>query len=138
MDFSGLNIWELLVAPLSTFIVGFFWYGKPLFGNVWQRLAHLSDEDIHKSNMFLIFGLSYLLNFIIAFFLSAFIEIAMMLGSSALMAGIFASILCIGFVATSFGINYLFSRKSFKLYLVDAGYLVVSFFIMGLIIGAWY
>ena len=138
MDFSGLNIWELLVAPLSTFIVGFFWYGKPLFGNVWQRLAHLSDEDIQKSNMFLIFGLSYLLNFIIAFFLSAFIEIAMMLGSSALMAGIFASILCIGFVATSFGINYLFSRKSFKLYLVDAGYLVVSFFIMGLIIGAWY
>jgi hypothetical protein len=86
----------------------------------------------------LIFGLSYLLNFVIAFFLSAFIEIAMMLGSSALMAGIFASILCVGFVATSFGINYLFSRKSFKLYLVDAGYLVVSFFIMGLIIGAWY
>jgi hypothetical protein len=138
VDFSGLNIWELLVAPLSTFIVGFFWYGKPLFGNVWQRLAHISDEDIQKGNMLLIFGLSYLLNFVIAFFLSAFIEIAMMLGSSALMAGIFASILCVGFVATSFGINYLFSRKSFKLYLVDAGYLVVSFFIMGLIIGAWY
>jgi hypothetical protein len=88
--------------------------------------------------MLLIFGLSYLLNFIIAFFLSIFIEIAMMLGSNALLAGIFASILCFGFVATSFGINYLFARKSFKLYLVDAGYLMLSFFVMGLIIGAWY
>ncbi len=138
MDFSGLNIWELLVAPLSTFVIGFFWYGKYLFGNLWQRLVHLSDADIQKSNMLLIFGLSYLLNFIIAFFLSVFIEIAMMLGSTPLMAGIFASILCIGFVTTSLGINYLFSRKSFKLYLVDAGFLMVSFFIMGLIIGAWY
>lgn len=138
MDFSGFNIWELLVAPLSTFILGFFWYGKPLFGNLWQRLSQISDKELQKSNMVLIFGLSYVLNFIIAFFLSVFIEIAMMLGSNALLAGIFASVLCLGFVATSFGINYLFSRKSFKLYLVDAGYLVVSFFIMGMIIGAWY
>jgi len=138
MDFSGLNIWELLVAPLSTFVIGFLWYGKPLFGRLWQHLARISDSEIKNSNMILIFGLSYILNFVIAFFLSVFIEIAMMLGSNAIMAGIFAAILCIGFVATSFGINYLFSRKSFKLYLLDAGYLVVSFFTMGLIIGAWY
>ena len=39
MDFSGLNIWELIVASLSTFIVGFLWYGNFLFGKSWQKHA---------------------------------------------------------------------------------------------------
>ena len=138
MDFSGLNIWELLVAPLATFVIGYFWYGKPLFGKIWQQLVKVSDEEIRQSNMVLIFVMSYLLNFIIAFFLSVFIEISMMLGSSALLGGVLASVLCLGFVGTSFGINYLFARKPLKLYLVDVGYLAVSFFAMGFIIGAWY
>ena len=138
MDFSGINIWELVVAALSTFVIGFLWYGKALFGKTWQRLAALSDEDIAGGNMALIFGLTFILNFILAAILSVFTEIAMMIGSNALFGGLFAAIICIGFVATSFGINYLFSRKSFKLYLIDVGFMVVCFFVMGLIIGAWY
>jgi hypothetical protein len=138
MDFSGFNIWELIVASLSTFVIGFLWYGKALFGKTWQRLAGLSDEDIQGGNMALIFGLTFVLNFIIAALLSFFTEIAMMLGSSAIFGGLFAAFLCLGFVATSFGINYLFSRKPLKLFLIDAGFMTVCFFVMGLIIGAWY
>ncbi len=138
MDFSGFNLWEIIVAPLATFIIGFFWYGKPLFGKAWQKLTGLTDEEIRTANMVLLFGLSYLLNFIIALFLSVFVEIAMMVGSGAIMGGIFASLVCLGLVATSFGINYLFARKPLKLYFIDAGYLVISFFVMGLIIGAWH
>lgn len=138
MDLSGFNIWELIVAALSNFVLGFLWYGKPLFGKTWQQLAGLSDEDIQNGNMALIFGLSFVLNFIIALFLSLFTEIAMMLGTKAIFAGIFAAILCFGFVATTFGINYLYHRKPMKLYLINVGYFMVSFFIMGLIIGAWH
>jgi hypothetical protein len=127
----------LVIASLSTFAVGFVWYGKILFGALWQRLAGLSDEEIKKSNMLIVFGLSFILSFIIAFFLSLFTEIAMMIGTSALMAGLLAVMLCIGFVGTTFGINYLFARKPFRLYLIDMGYMIISFFVMGLIIGAW-
>lgn len=137
MDFSGINIWELIVASLSTFVIGFFWYGNLLFGKTWQKLAGLSDEDIAKGNMALIYGLAFVLNFVAALFISIFTEIAMMLGTSAFLAGLFAVVLCIGFVATSVGVNFLFSRKPFKLYLIDVGYMVVSFFVMGVIIGAW-
>jgi hypothetical protein len=138
MDLSGINIWELVVAALSNFVLGFLWYGKPLFGATWQKLADLTDEDVQGGNMPLIFGLSFVLNFIIAAFLSFFTEIAMMLGSSAILGGLFAALLCVGFVATTFGINYLYHRKPLKLYLINVGYFMVSFFIMGLIIGAWY
>jgi hypothetical protein len=72
-----------------------------------------------------------------ALFISFFTEIAMMLGTSAFLAGLFAVVLCIGFVATSFGVNFLFSRKPLKLYFIDVGYMVVSFFVMGVIIGSW-
>lgn len=137
MDFSGINVWELIVASLSTFVVGFLWYGNFLFGKSWQKLAGLSDEDLTKGNMALIYGLAFVLNFIAALFISLFTEIAMMLGSSAFLAGLFAIVLCLGFVATSFGVNFLFSRKPLKLYLIDVGYMVVSFFVMGVIIGAW-
>ena len=138
MDLSGFNFWELIVAALSTFVIGFIWYGKALFGRSWQDLVGLSDEDIKNSNMALIFSLTFLLNFVIAAFLSFFTEIAMMLGSNAILGGLFAALLCIGFVVTTFGINYLFARKSLRLFFIDAGYMVVCFFVMGLIIGAWY
>jgi len=138
VDFSGINIWELIVASLSTFVVGFLWYGNFLFGKSWQKHAGLSDEDIAKGNMGLIYGTAFALNFVVALFLSFFTEIAMMLGTNALMAGLFAVILCLGLVATSFGVNFLFSRKSMKLYLIDVGYMIVCFFVMGLIIGAWH
>ena len=127
MDFSGFNIWELVVASLSTFVIAFLWYGKALFGKIWQRLAGLSNEDIQGRNMALIFGLTFVLNFIIAALLSFFTEIAMMLGSSVIFGGLFAAFLCLGFVATSFGINYLFSRKPLKLFVMFFPYIFVSY-----------
>jgi hypothetical protein len=41
-----------------------------------------------------------------------------------------------GLVALAFGVNYLFEGKSIKLWLINAGYNVVIFSLMGLIIGA--
>ena len=41
-------------------------------------------------------------------------------------------------VAASFGINYLFERKSFGLFLVNGGYHTVQFTLFGLILGLWH
>lgn len=138
MDFSGINLGELIVAALSTFVIGFLWYGDVLFGKKWRALSGVSEEQSKSGHMPKVFILAFVLNFIIALFLSVFTEIAMMLGSNALYAGLFGVVLCLGFVATTFGINYLFAGKPLKLYLIDVGYMTVSFFVMGLIIGAWY
>jgi hypothetical protein len=43
-----------------------------------------------------------------------------------------------GWVATSFGINYLFARRSLTLFGIDAGYHTVQFTLIGLILGAWH
>ncbi|MFK7921376.1 MAG: DUF1761 domain-containing protein [Bacteroidia bacterium] len=135
---SGFNIGEVLVAAVSGFGIGALWYGKPLFGKRWQTLVGLSDEEIQSANMPLVFGLAFLLNLIIAAVLSFFVEVFMMIGSSALLGGLFSALLCMVFVATTFGINYLFARRPLQLYLIDVGYMMVMFMVMGMIMGAWY
>lgn len=136
MDISGFNWGEVLIAALSTFVLGYLWY-DPLFGKKWQGLNGLSDEVLQKGNMPLIFGLAFVLAFVIAMMLSLMIEVAMMLNSSAIMGAIFGGFLALIFVATTLGINYLYSRRPLKLYFIDAGYMVVAFMVMGLIMGAW-
>ena len=41
----------------------------------------------------------------------------------------------VGWVATSFGVNYLFAGRKLALFAIDAGYNVVLFALMGVIIG---
>jgi hypothetical protein len=41
----------------------------------------------------------------------------------------------VGFIATSIGVNYLFSRMPRSLFLIDAGYWIVIYLVMGAIFG---
>lgn len=41
----------------------------------------------------------------------------------------------VGWIATSFGVNYLFAGRRLALLAIDAGYNVAMFALMGLIIG---
>lgn len=138
MDLSGINLPELLVAAIAAMLIGVLWYGNALFGKRWQALTGMTEDEAQKTPKPTVFLLAFVLHFIVALFLSLFTEIAMMLGSNALYAGLMAALLCLAFVATTMGVNYLFSRKSFQLYAIDMGYMLSSFFVMGLIIGAWY
>jgi hypothetical protein len=44
----------------------------------------------------------------------------------------------LAWVATSFGINYAFAQRSFKLWLIDGGYHVLQFTVYGLVLGLWH
>ena len=131
--FSNINWLSVIVATVSAFIIGALWYSPVLFGKTWQKELGLSDEKIRNANMAVIFGTSFVLEFIAAFVLEMFI------GSEANVAtGIIAGALVgIAWVATAIGTNYLFARKSFRLFLIDSGYFVVFFIVMGGILGAW-
>ena len=43
----------------------------------------------------------------------------------------------VGFVATTFGASYAFEYRSLRIYLINAGYPLVSFAIMGTVLGLW-
>ena len=134
-DHISFNYLAILVATVSTFLLGGLWYSPIMFGRPWMREMGFTDESLKtKGNVGFIMGMSFVLELIMAFNLAAF------LGPKATLAyGAFAGAAAgFGWVALSFGVTYLFERKSLRLFFINAGYHGVAFTIMGAILGAWH
>jgi hypothetical protein len=131
-DFQ-LNYWALLVAALSTFMIGGLWYSPALFGKAWMRENGFTEESMKGRNMIKIFGLAFVLGLIAA------LNLAMFLGTESrpLWGAIWGFAAGFGWVATFVGTHYLFESKSFKLFLINAGYSIVALTVMGIILAAW-
>jgi len=128
-----VNLLAVVAAAFASFALGGLWYSPMLFGKAWQRETGLTDERLKAGNMGLIFGLSFVLclaaAFVFALFLGPRPPLALGLGAGA-SAGLF-------WVAGSFGINYLFERRSLKLFLINGGYHAFQFTLIGLILALW-
>ena len=126
---ANANLLAILVAAASGFMVGGLWYG-PLFGKAWQREIGLSDGEIGSANMAKIFGITFLFSILSAVFLGhllahfdADFQRTMMISTG----------IAVGFVAPAIGTNYLYGRKSGKLFAIDAGYWIAFYAAMGLV-----
>jgi len=125
----AINWIAVLLAAVSTFVIGGLWYSL-LFAKPWQKAAGVTDEQL-KSGAPRIFIGSFLLALVMAASLAAFI------GKGGIAFGTFAGLAAgLTFVAAAFGINYLFERKSLRLFAINASYNIVAFTVMGVIIGA--
>ena len=101
-----------------------------LIARPWQRAAGVSDEQLKTGTIWVFLG-SLILAVVMAISLAAFI------GSNGLGFGVFAGFATgATFVAAAFGVNYLFERRSLTLFAINGSYNVVSFTVMGAIIGA--
>ena len=140
MDLAGvlanLNYWAILVAALSTFVIGSLWYSSILFGKQWMELNGFNEDNMKEGSLSMpvIFGSSFVGSFLAAF------TIAMFLGSSANLGfGIFVGLMIsIFWIGTSKLGNVLYEKQKFSLFLIHAGYDIVSYVVMGGIIGAWH
>ena len=128
------NVLAVLAAAVATFVLGGLWYSPALFGKAWQREAGVTDEQMRTSNKARVFGLAFILSLVAAFVFALFLgprpPVNLGLGAG------FSAGLC--WVAASFGINYLFEQRSFKLWLINAGYHTLQFTIIGLILALWH
>lgn len=129
---AQLNVWAILVAAVSAFVLGGIWYG-PLFKRVWCREAGV-DPDKPNGHPAAIFGGAFVLSLVAAAVFALFLGPAPAPGL-AIGAGVAAG-LC--WVAASFGINYLFAGRSLRLWLIDGGYHTLQFTLYGLILGLWH
>lgn len=133
MEFPEINYLAVLVSALAFFAIGSIWYSPALFAKAWIKELGFNSENMSTQNMVKTFGVSFLLMLVMSFNLAAFIGNGMgwQFGMTA------GALTGIGWVALAMGINYLFERKSFRFWLINAGYMAVSFTLMGTIIGAW-
>jgi hypothetical protein len=133
MEAMPFNIWAALLAAVACFGLGGLWYSPLLFGKAWQREVGLSDEELARGNMARIFGLAFVASLVAALVFALFLgprpNIGLGIGAG------FSAGLC--WVASSFGMNYLFARRSFKLF-IDGGYHTLQFTLIGAILALWH
>ncbi|HEY1036786.1 MAG TPA: DUF1761 domain-containing protein [Pseudoxanthomonas sp.] len=127
----GINLWAVLVAAVSSFLLGGIWYG-PLFGKAWNAAAGMAPQK--QGHPAKIFGGAFVFSLLAAAVFAWFLGPQPPL-SFAVCRGVLAGF---GLVAASFGINYLFAQRGTRLWLIDGGYHTVQFALFGLVLGLWH
>jgi len=132
MDPSQINYLAVGVAALSSFLVGGLWYSPILFANAWMREAGLGEDELRKA-VGRTFATAFVISLVMALNLAFFLGPEGNFGYGAMMGALTAV-----WVAGGLGITFAFERRSLMLTLIDGGYHVVAFTLMGGIIGAWH
>lgn len=131
----NVNLVAVVIAAISTMVVGYVWYSKALFANQWLKLSGLNEADIKKGAP-MAYSMMFVASLVMAYILDWFI---LATGKTGWMGG--AEIGClaaIGFVVTAFVGDTVFNKKPMQLFWITAGFHVVSITIAGAILGMMY
>lgn len=131
---AGIYWPAVVVSTVVAFAVGGLWYSKALFGSAWLEEVGLTEEAVNNANMPRTFGGTFVLQFL------AVIALAVLIGAdSSWQSGLYTGLLIgVFWVATAYGITYLFEQRTLRLFMINAGYNVVLFAVVGTIVGAWH
>ena len=132
MNLHTLNVWAVIAAAVSAFVIGGLWYSTALLGGAWKRANGFSGEPpAAGAKGFLI---AFLLSLVMALNLAMFLNAPTTTLAFGALAGFLAGA---GWVATGIGIVALFEHRSLKYVLINGGYLTVALTVMGAILGGW-
>jgi hypothetical protein len=136
----SLNLLAVLVAAISTMVVGFGWYSRILFAKPWMREMgyDLNDkakiQEMRKSAGPAYFG-SFIASLISAFILALFFH---WLRVQSLDFGLAVAFhVWLGFVATVQLTGVLFMKQTMKLFAINTGYQLACYLVMGAILTVW-
>lgn len=128
----------ILIASLIPMIVGFIYYHKNVFGKAWQNSLGLTDEDLKKGNMAVIFGVSLFMSFLLSMFVLNNVDGPGQEGQfDSFKHGALHGVLMSLFVAMPIMVtNGLFERKNFKNLAINIVYWMITLGLMGGVIDA--
>lgn len=132
-----MNIWAVLVATLSTMVVGSIWYTPKVFGDRWMRLANV-DPDRAPSAVGPIL-ITLVVSFISAIVLAGAATVVhdsyggSFMGNTLITGGA----LWAGFTASRFVTHDAFEGRPSALTTLNIAHELVTVMVMALIIGAF-
>lgn len=140
MEFMGVNLWSVLVAAIATMILGFLWYSPFLFAKPWTlAMGYDPNDKVRMDEMRKgagkLYGITFIASLISAFVLAKIIDVTTV--NSALYGMKIGFAVWLGFVTTVQLTSTLFKKRPIKLYLIDTGYQLVCYLVMGAILAKW-
>lgn len=134
MEQLHINHFAVIVCAIANLILGAFWYSPVLFYSVWKKENNLTDEQLKKINPLKAYGISFILSVIVSYNMAFFLGDAKTDMAWGTTAGFLTGF---GFAALIFTIVALFEMRSWKYILINGGYIIAYFTLIGFILGAW-
>ena len=159
-----INFLAILVAAVVPMVLGFLWYNPKTLGTVWMREAEMTEAKMKSGNMAVIFGLSFVLSILLAFFTQFLVihqtGVVSLIGGDPTAAGVSPTyqafmdvygndfrtfkhgalhglLAGVFFVFPIIATNGMFERKSWKLTFINTGYWTLVLTVMGAILCGW-
>jgi hypothetical protein len=131
-----INIWAVVVATLSTLVVGSLWYTPKVFGNYWMRVAKVSPSGDAKDAVKPIL-ITLAVSFVSALVLAGSVAIAQEFYGGSFLGNslITAVILWAGFTAARLITHDAFEGRPAGLTALNCAHELVTYLVMGLVIG---
>ncbi|MDP2630049.1 MAG: DUF1761 domain-containing protein, partial [Candidatus Uhrbacteria bacterium] len=138
----SINYWVVLGAAVVSMVLGALWYG-PLFGKQWVALMGWTDEQLNvmkkRGGMAKLYGIAFLGSLVMSFVLA---NTVVFVGVYTHTAGIYAGLMAgfwgwLGFIAPVTLGAVLWEGKSWRLWILNNGYNLLSLLLMGTILAFW-
>lgn len=133
-SFKDINYLGVLAAIASTFAVGMIWYAESVFGKKWMKLEGLKKKDLEDSKGMM----RAMMHSTVASFFSAIVLAALMFSTSTegvVDGAIFGAVVGFGVAMAAMVTHDAFSKKPTMLTKINGLHDVVSFAVMGAILG---
>jgi len=131
-----INLWAVLLAGVSSMVIGMIYYADNVFGKEWKKLAKIDTKRFEKEMprvMPLVFAGALITAYVVAYFTFLYQNF---FRTSWLGAGVVTSlILWLGVAATTVYIHNALDQRPSSLSAISLGNRVLSLLAMGLIIG---
>jgi len=133
MENFYINHIAVFLCAVMSLVIGAVWWSPLLFAKAWKKENGLTDEQIAKANPAKTFGLTFVLAWIMSYNLAFFLGAPGTTWQWGVMAGLLVAI----WVVAMFIVIALFEQRSLKYILINCGYMVVYFAVIGFILGIW-
>ena len=136
-DLGSLNYWAVLVAVIFNQALGAAWYSA--LAKPWMAEVGLTADDMEAMKGTPRQWYPYVLAVVCAVvFTLGLALLAQGLGADSAGEGLGLGLLAaVGFIFTSNAINYAFEGRSLKLFLINSGYPLISYSVIGVLLGTW-
>ena len=143
MDFGSINWLAVVLCVVVNFIIGAIWFSEKGFFPIWWTAIGKSKSDnpgmTGANAMAITFGITIVATIVVAIFMSLMVTAMgkLMPGGATLVSGATTGFfLWLGFVAPTSIANRIFAGQ-LKAWVLEAGYHLVNFIIIGAILGVW-
>lgn len=133
-----VNYWAVLLAAVSSMVVGSIWYAKGVFGDTWAKLAHVDmNKGSSGAEMARLLGTVFAISLVTAYVLAhvSFLSNNFFHNSFLQDAVSTAFWLWLGLTALRIWTHDLFEGRPMKLTLLTWGNELATLLVMGIVIG---